>query len=124
MSDGESSSSSHQTDNNNKFLCQRYESSEDEDQRLKRREKNRVAAQKSRKRQMHKADLLHDTCEYLEQRNRKLKKEVDSLCEEQRLLTDALSEHEPSCPIMHCSTCTSTSTSLSVQPGDMATRSV
>uniref|UniRef100_A0AAQ5XPH7 BZIP domain-containing protein n=1 Tax=Amphiprion ocellaris TaxID=80972 RepID=A0AAQ5XPH7_AMPOC len=75
----------------------------DEGRRLKRREKNRVAAQKSRKRQTQRADLLHETCELLEQRNRKLRREVDSLSEEQHLLTEVLRAHEPLCPIMHCS---------------------
>uniref|UniRef100_A0A3Q4H5D7 Basic leucine zipper transcription factor, ATF-like 3 n=1 Tax=Neolamprologus brichardi TaxID=32507 RepID=A0A3Q4H5D7_NEOBR len=69
---------------------------------MKRREKNRVAAQKSRKRQTQRADLLHEACELLEQRNRKLRREVDSLSEEQHLLTEALRAHEPFCPIMHC----------------------
>uniref|UniRef100_A0A3Q2QLF1 NSL1 component of MIS12 kinetochore complex n=1 Tax=Fundulus heteroclitus TaxID=8078 RepID=A0A3Q2QLF1_FUNHE len=73
----------------------------DEGRRLKRREKNRVAAQKSRKRQTQRADQLHQTCELLEQRNRKLKREVDSLSEEQNLLTEALSAHEPFC-CLHC----------------------
>ncbi|XP_078799206.1 basic leucine zipper transcriptional factor ATF-like 3 isoform X4 [Oryzias latipes] len=47
----------------------------DEGRRLKRREKNRVAAQRSRKRQMQRADLLHEACELLEQRNKSLKRE-------------------------------------------------
>lgn len=41
-------------------LCQ---CSEDEGRRMKRREKNRVAAQKSRKRQTQRADLLHEVGE-------------------------------------------------------------
>lgn len=36
--------------------------SEDGDKTLKRKEKNRVAAQKSRKRQTQRADLLHEVC--------------------------------------------------------------
>uniref|UniRef100_A0A3B3WCY1 BZIP domain-containing protein n=1 Tax=Poecilia mexicana TaxID=48701 RepID=A0A3B3WCY1_9TELE len=75
----------------------------DEGRRMKRREKNRVAAQKSRKRQTQRADQLHQACELLEQRNRKLKREVDSLSEEQNFLSEALRAHEPFCPIMHCS---------------------
>uniref|UniRef100_A0A665UH21 Basic leucine zipper transcription factor, ATF-like 3 n=1 Tax=Echeneis naucrates TaxID=173247 RepID=A0A665UH21_ECHNA len=75
--------------------------SDDKGRRMKRKEKNRVAAQKSRKRQTEKADLLHQACELLEQRNRKLRREVDFLFEEQRLLTEALRAHEPLCPIMH-----------------------
>ncbi|XP_034018283.1 basic leucine zipper transcriptional factor ATF-like 3 isoform X2 [Thalassophryne amazonica] len=66
----------------------RPEGSEDEGRRMRRREKNRAAAKKSRKRQTQRADQLH---------------EVDSLSEEQRLLTEALSAHRPFCAIMHCS---------------------
>ncbi|XP_069033557.1 basic leucine zipper transcriptional factor ATF-like 3 isoform X1 [Embiotoca jacksoni] len=86
-----------------------WECSDDEGRRMKRREKNRVAAQKSRKRQTQRADLLHEACELLEQRNRKLRREVDSLSEEQHLLTEALRAHEPLCPIMHCSSSPSVS---------------
>uniref|UniRef100_A0A672YRQ3 Basic leucine zipper transcription factor, ATF-like 3 n=1 Tax=Sphaeramia orbicularis TaxID=375764 RepID=A0A672YRQ3_9TELE len=75
--------------------------SDDDGRRMKRREKNRVAAQKSRKRQTQRADLLHQACEVLEERNRNLRREVDSLSEEQYLLTEALRTHEPLCPIMH-----------------------
>ncbi|XP_060947959.1 basic leucine zipper transcriptional factor ATF-like 3 [Limanda limanda] len=93
--------------------------SEDEGRRMKRREKNRVAAQKSRKRQTQRADLLHEACELLEQRNQKLRTEVDSLSEEQRLLTEALSSHESQCPMMHCFF-----SSSGLQPDSMAACSV
>ncbi|XP_022070899.2 basic leucine zipper transcriptional factor ATF-like 3 [Acanthochromis polyacanthus] len=119
MSDCDSSCTSQQKSIVSNQLCEGCECSEDEGRRLKRREKNRVAAQKSRKRQTQRADLLHETCELLEQRNRKLRREVDSLSEEQHLLTEALRAHEPLCPIMHCS-CTSSS----LQPDDMAACSV
>nr|XP_046228798.1 basic leucine zipper transcriptional factor ATF-like 3 isoform X2 [Scatophagus argus] len=122
MSDCDSYYPSHQRICENKLLCEGCEGSEDGDRRLKRREKNRVAAQKSRKRQTQRADLLHAACELLEQRNRKLKREVDSLFEEQRLLNEALRAHEPFCPIMHCSFASSTSSSL--QPDAVAARSV
>ncbi|XP_044025159.1 basic leucine zipper transcriptional factor ATF-like 3 isoform X2 [Siniperca chuatsi] len=115
-------SSCHQNNSKNNHLCEGCEGSEDGGRRLKRREKNRVAAQKSRKRQTQRADLLHEACELLEQRNRELRREVDSLFEEQRLLTEALRAHEPFCPIMHCSFASSTSSSL--QPDTMAARSV
>lgn len=46
--------------------------------------------------------------------------QVDSLSEEQRLLTEALRAHEPLCPIMHCSFAPPTSSSL--QPEAMAAR--
>lgn len=48
--------------------------------------------------------------------------QVDSLSEEQRLLTEALRSHEPFCPIMHCSFASSSSPGL--QPDSMAARSV
>uniref|UniRef100_A0A667Y1T7 Basic leucine zipper transcription factor, ATF-like 3 n=1 Tax=Myripristis murdjan TaxID=586833 RepID=A0A667Y1T7_9TELE len=85
-------------------VCQ---SSDDEDRRLKKREKNRVAAQRSRKRQTQRADLLHETFEYLQRRNSQLRREVDSLSEERRRLSEALRTHEPFCPIMHCSSASS-----------------
>ncbi|KAK7907295.1 hypothetical protein WMY93_015907 [Mugilogobius chulae] len=81
----------------------KWELAEDEGRKVKRREKNRVAAQKSRKRQTQRADQLHEACECLEKKNRKLRQEVESLSEEQRLLSEALRSHEPFCPKMHCS---------------------
>uniref|UniRef100_A0A673W4F3 Basic leucine zipper transcription factor, ATF-like 3 n=1 Tax=Salmo trutta TaxID=8032 RepID=A0A673W4F3_SALTR len=75
---------------------------EDDDWRLKRRENNRVTAQKSRKRQTQRADELHKAYECLDQKNRRLKKEVQFLSDEQRRLTEALKAHEPLCPIRHC----------------------
>ncbi|KAK2855884.1 hypothetical protein Q5P01_004619 [Channa striata] len=112
MSDCDSSCQSHQNNSKSDHVCEGCGVSEDEGRRLKRREKNRVAAQKSRKRQTQRADLLHQACELLEQRNRKLRREVDSLSEEQRLLTEALRAHEPVCSIMHCPLASSTSCSL------------
>ncbi|XP_071323930.1 basic leucine zipper transcriptional factor ATF-like 3 [Trachinotus anak] len=119
MSDCDSSC---QKNSSSSLLCETCEGSEDEGRRLKRREKNRVAAQKSRKRQTQRADLLHEACELLEQRNRKLRREVDSLSEEQRRLTEALRAHEPLCPIMHCLLASSTSSGL--QPDNTAACSV
>ncbi|XP_047429950.1 basic leucine zipper transcriptional factor ATF-like 3 [Mugil cephalus] len=116
---------SQQSSVGNNQLSEGCECSEDEGRKMKRREKNRVAAQKSRKRQTQRADLLHEACELLEQRNRKLRREVDSLSEEQHLLTEALRAHEPLCPIMHCSFASSTSSqSTSLQPDNMAARSL
>ncbi|XP_033503689.1 basic leucine zipper transcriptional factor ATF-like 3 [Epinephelus lanceolatus] len=115
MSHCESSCNSHQKNSKNN-LCEGCEGPEDEGKRLKRREKNRVAAQKSRKRQIQRADILHEACELLEQKNRKLRREVDSLSEEQRLLTETLRTHEPFCPIMHCSFASSTTSSLQPEP--------
>ncbi|XP_041831900.1 basic leucine zipper transcriptional factor ATF-like 3 isoform X3 [Melanotaenia boesemani] len=85
MSDCSSSCSTPQMDTTTKQLFEAWGCSEDEDRRTTRREKNRVAAQKSRKRQTQRADLLHEACELLEQKNRKLRKEqvkarADSRC--------------------------------------------
>uniref|UniRef100_UPI003AAAAF7A basic leucine zipper transcriptional factor ATF-like 3 n=1 Tax=Centroberyx gerrardi TaxID=166262 RepID=UPI003AAAAF7A len=125
MSDCDSPQRSrYRSDQKSNVICQRCESSDDEGRRLKKREKNRVAAQRSRKRQTQRADLLHETYVHLEQRNSQLRREVDSLSEEQRLLTEALRTHEPFCPIMHCSSVSSASSSLSLQPNSMAARSV
>ncbi|XP_048841491.1 basic leucine zipper transcriptional factor ATF-like 3 isoform X2 [Brienomyrus brachyistius] len=79
--------------------------SEDDDdgRRQKRREKNRAAAQRSRKKQTQRADRLHEEYKCLEQENLSLMKEVQTLSEEQRRLTEALKAHEPLCLIMHCS---------------------
>ncbi|KAJ8396157.1 hypothetical protein AAFF_G00020240 [Aldrovandia affinis] len=82
-------------------ILQIYESSEDDGKKLKRREKNRVAAQRSRKKQTQKADELHEVFESLEQENSLLRKEVQILREEHRNLIEALKAHEPLCPIIH-----------------------
>ncbi|KAJ8270676.1 hypothetical protein GJAV_G00117900 [Gymnothorax javanicus] len=87
---------------NSIHLLKSCESSEDDGKKLKRREKNRVAAQRSRKKQTQKADTLHKEFECLEQENSLLKKEVQALREEQRRLLEALETHEPLCPLLHC----------------------
>ncbi|KAM9355840.1 basic leucine zipper transcriptional factor ATF-like 3 [Pholidichthys leucotaenia] len=106
-------SAAHQRSINGNRLCEECECSVDEGLRMKKREKNRVAAQKNRKKQTQRADQLHQACELLEQRNRKLRREVDSLSEEQHLLTEILRAHEPFCTIMLCSFTTSSSSSSS-----------
>uniref|UniRef100_A0A4W4HNH8 BZIP domain-containing protein n=1 Tax=Electrophorus electricus TaxID=8005 RepID=A0A4W4HNH8_ELEEL len=75
--------------------------SDDDEKRMKRREKNRVAAQRSRKRQTQRADELHEAYECLEQQNSLLKKEVQVLLEEQKRLAEALQSHEPLCPVLN-----------------------
>lgn len=83
---------------------QRCEGSSEEDERkMRRKEKNKVAAQRSRKRQIERADELHEACMCLEQRNLQLRREVASLSLEQRHLLEVLQGHEPCCPITHCS---------------------
>lgn len=72
-------------------------SSSDDAKKVIRREKNRIAAQKSRMRQTQKADSLHLESENLEKENAALRKEVKQLTEEAKYLTSVLNSHEPQC---------------------------
>ncbi|MCI4395651.1 hypothetical protein PDJAM_G00192370 [Pangasius djambal] len=72
--------------------------SADDMRKVMRREKNRIAAQKSRMRQTQKADSLHLESENLEKENAALRKEVKRLTEEVKYLSTVLSNHEPLCP--------------------------
>ncbi|XP_049334190.1 basic leucine zipper transcriptional factor ATF-like isoform X3 [Astyanax mexicanus] len=65
--------------------------------KVMRREKNRIAAQKSRMRQTQKADSLHLESESLEKENAALRKEVKRLTEEAKYLTTVLTNHEAVC---------------------------
>ncbi|CAL1586380.1 unnamed protein product [Knipowitschia caucasica] len=69
----------------------------DDVKKVMRREKNRIAAQKSRMRQTQKADSLHLESENLEKENDALRKEVKQLTEEAKYLSSVLSSHEPLC---------------------------
>ncbi|XP_056283424.1 basic leucine zipper transcriptional factor ATF-like [Pseudoliparis swirei] len=71
--------------------------SSDDAKKVMRREKNRIAAQKSRMRQTQKADNLHLESENLEKENAALRKEVKQLTEEAKYLSSVLSSHEPQC---------------------------
>ncbi|CAL8312986.1 unnamed protein product [Lota lota] len=71
--------------------------SSDDAKKVMRREKNRIAAQKSRMRQTQKADTLHLESEDLEKVNAALRKEVKLLTEEKKYLSSVLSSHEPLC---------------------------
>ncbi|KAF7230485.1 basic leucine zipper transcriptional factor ATF-like [Nothobranchius furzeri] len=72
-------------------------SSEDDPKKVMRREKNRLAAQKSRLRQTQKADSLHLESEKLEKLNAALKKEVKHLTDEFDYLKTMLTKHELVC---------------------------
>ncbi|XP_066888196.1 basic leucine zipper transcriptional factor ATF-like 3 isoform X1 [Kogia breviceps] len=78
------------------------ESPEDDDRKVRRREKNRVAAQRSRKKQTQKADKLHEEYECLEQENTVLRREIGKLTEELKHLSEVLKEHEKTCPLLLC----------------------
>nr|XP_033791613.1 basic leucine zipper transcriptional factor ATF-like 3 isoform X2 [Geotrypetes seraphini] len=73
-----------------------------DDRKVRRREKNRVAAQRSRKKQTQKADRLHEEYESLEQENASLKKEIGNLTEEVKHLSEVLRTHEQICPLLLC----------------------
>ncbi|XP_075781288.1 basic leucine zipper transcriptional factor ATF-like 3 isoform X2 [Pelodiscus sinensis] len=81
----------------------RSQSPEEDDRKIRRREKNRVAAQRSRKKQTQKADKLHEEYECLEQENTSLKREIGKLTDEMKHLSDVLKDHEKICPLLHCS---------------------
>ncbi|CAM5166262.1 unnamed protein product [Natator depressus] len=71
-----------------------------EEKKLKRRQKNRAAAQRSRQKHTEKADELHQQHEKLEQDNTALKKEIETLKEELKYWTQMLKNHESTCPDM------------------------
>ncbi|KAJ1104650.1 hypothetical protein NDU88_002060 [Pleurodeles waltl] len=68
--------------------------------KVQRREKNRIAAQKSRQRQTQKADTLHLESEGLERENSALRKEVRRLTEEVKYYSSLLSSHEALCSLL------------------------
>ncbi|KAI1240584.1 hypothetical protein IHE44_0009013 [Lamprotornis superbus] len=90
------------------FLAGVFQSHEEDDRKVRRREKNRVAAQRSRKKQTQKADKLHEAwaClhtnpahravgvrhrkeyESLEQENTSLKREIGKLTDEMKHLSE------------------------------------
>ncbi|KAM4772380.1 basic leucine zipper transcriptional factor ATF-like 3 [Rhinophrynus dorsalis] len=76
------------------------QSSDLSDRKVRRREKNRVAAQRSRKKQTQKADKLHEEYESLEQENTSLKKEIGKLTDELKHLSQVLKDHEQICPFL------------------------
>nr|XP_033806722.1 basic leucine zipper transcriptional factor ATF-like [Geotrypetes seraphini] len=77
-------------------LSNKQESSDDM-KKVQRREKNRIAAQKSRQRQTQKADTLHLESENLERENASLRKEIKQLTEQLKYFSSLLSSHEPLC---------------------------
>lgn len=65
----------------------------------KRREKNRDAARKSRKKQTERADLLHEELQFLERSNATFEREIADLKAELKRYTTALQQHEPHCSL-------------------------
>nr|XP_056706711.1 basic leucine zipper transcriptional factor ATF-like [Euleptes europaea] len=75
--------------------------SSDDMRKVQRREKNRIAAQKSRQRQTQKADTLHVESEDLERQNAALRREIKQLTEELKHFSTMLTSHETHCSILH-----------------------
>ncbi|XP_053576106.1 basic leucine zipper transcriptional factor ATF-like 2 [Bombina bombina] len=65
--------------------------------KLKRKEKSREAAHKSRKKHTERADALHQEFQRLEKDNAALQKEIQSLQQQQLHWSQILKEHEASC---------------------------
>uniref|UniRef100_UPI00398E9AB7 basic leucine zipper transcriptional factor ATF-like 3 n=1 Tax=Pristiophorus japonicus TaxID=55135 RepID=UPI00398E9AB7 len=73
---------------------------EGDGKKLRRREKNRIAAQKSRQKQTQRADILHQEYEQLERENASLKKEIQSLKDELKQWNQVVLQHEPQCAML------------------------
>ncbi|EQB77749.1 basic leucine zipper transcription factor, ATF-like protein [Camelus ferus] len=71
---------------------------------LKKKQKNRAAAQRSRQKHTNKADALHQQHESLEKHNHALRKEIQALQAELAWWSQTLHMHERLCP-MDCATC-------------------
>ncbi|XP_062372569.1 basic leucine zipper transcriptional factor ATF-like [Sardina pilchardus] len=67
--------------------------------RTKRKENNRDAARKSRKKQTERADVLHEEMQFLERSNAAFEKEIEDLRAELQRYTTALQQHEPQCSL-------------------------
>ncbi|XP_068117757.1 basic leucine zipper transcriptional factor ATF-like 2 isoform X2 [Hyperolius riggenbachi] len=65
--------------------------------KLKKKERNRAAAYKSRQKHTQRADILHQEYEKLETDNNALRKEIEKLQQEQEYLTKILQQHEEAC---------------------------
>ncbi|KAM9658828.1 basic leucine zipper transcriptional factor ATF-like 2 [Trichechus inunguis] len=72
---------------------------EEYQRQLKRKQKNQAAAQRSRQRQIDKADALHQQHESLEKHNHALRKEIQALQAELVWWSRTLRLHERLCPV-------------------------
>ncbi|KAM8939222.1 basic leucine zipper transcriptional factor ATF-like 2 [Pelodytes ibericus] len=68
---------------------------------LTRRERNRAAANKSRKKNTKRADDLHEMYEILERANSALRKEIQTLQQEAMHWSLVLKKHETTCLLLH-----------------------
>ncbi|XP_032998433.1 basic leucine zipper transcriptional factor ATF-like isoform X2 [Lacerta agilis] len=94
-SDSSDSSSYSQSSSSSK------QESSDDMRKVQRREKNRIAAQKSRQKQTQKADTLHMESQDLERQNAALRREIKQLSDELKHFSAMLTSHETHCSILH-----------------------
>ncbi|XP_061469216.1 basic leucine zipper transcriptional factor ATF-like [Rhineura floridana] len=94
-SDSSDSSSFSQSSSSSK------QESSDDMRKVQRREKNRIAAQKSRQKQTMKADTLHMESQDLERQNAALRREIKQLTDELKHFSAMLNSHETHCSILH-----------------------
>uniref|UniRef100_V9LIN8 Basic leucine zipper transcriptional factor ATF-like protein n=1 Tax=Callorhinchus milii TaxID=7868 RepID=V9LIN8_CALMI len=69
--------------------------------KTRRREKNRLAAQKTRQKQTQRADILHQEHEQLEKKNVSLRREIEQLKDVLKQWKELVQEHEPRCQMMN-----------------------
>lgn len=77
---------------------------EEHQRQLRKKQKNRAAAQRSRQKHTNKADALHQQHESLEKQNHALRKEIQALQAELAWWTQTLHVHERLCPL-DCASC-------------------
>uniref|UniRef100_A0A8C0AM64 Basic leucine zipper transcriptional factor ATF-like 2 n=1 Tax=Bos mutus grunniens TaxID=30521 RepID=A0A8C0AM64_BOSMU len=77
---------------------------EEHQRQLRKKQKNRAAAQRSRQKHTNKADALHQQHESLEKQNHALRKEIQALQAELAWWTQALHVHERLC-LLDCASC-------------------
>uniref|UniRef100_A0A8C6EA30 Basic leucine zipper transcriptional factor ATF-like 2 n=1 Tax=Moschus moschiferus TaxID=68415 RepID=A0A8C6EA30_MOSMO len=77
---------------------------EEHQRQLRKKQKNRAAAQRSRQKHTNKADALHQQHESLEKQNHALRKEIQALQAELAWWTQTLHAHERLCPL-DCASC-------------------
>ncbi|XP_018540444.1 uncharacterized protein batf2 [Lates calcarifer] len=82
----------------------------------KRRDKNRDAARRTRRKQTERADELHEELQRLERSNSALQKEIAALKKDLNHYTTALAHHEPYCRLKASGSSSSAATQIPVSP--------
>ncbi|XP_010019353.1 PREDICTED: basic leucine zipper transcriptional factor ATF-like 3 [Nestor notabilis] len=89
------------------ILAYVLQSHEEDDRKVRRREKNRVAGQRGTERNVLTLTrlsvfLFFQEYESLEQENTSLRREIGKLTDEMKHLSEVLKDHEKICPLLHC----------------------